>query len=196
VLRRCSSLKPKVVAAGLILFLIGLYAGVINPSATIALSNSLGFTYTSYKEEPLLPLTLISINARDIVKVDINLRSNPDRASVLISFEADGPLNFYLMDEDGLKAWESGNIARGGVYAAAIAQTKYNQTIELEKAGRYYAVFDNTQESRRSVVLEVSEKVLTYQVSPQMEVLPQITLLIGFILILIGLKLRGKKKPT
>ena len=189
-------MRSKVVAVGLILFLIGLYAGVINPSATIALSNSLGFTYTSYKEEPLLPLTLISINARDIVKVDINLRSNPDRAAVLISFKADGPLNFYLMDEDGLKAWESGNIARGGVYVAAIAQTKYNRTIDLEKAGRYYAVFDNTQESRRSVVLEVSEKVLTYQVSPQMEVLPQITLLIGFILILIGLKLRGKKKST
>jgi hypothetical protein len=189
-------LKPKVVAVGLILSLIGLYTGVINPSVTMVLSKSLGFTYTCYKEEPLLPLTLLSINARDRAKVDINLQSNPDRAAVLISFEADGPLNFYLMDEDGLKAWESDNIARGGVYAAVIAQTKYNQTIELEKAGRYYVVFDNTQESRRSVVLEVSEKVLTYQVSPQMEVLPQITLLIGFILILIGLKLRSKKKST
>jgi len=189
-------LKPKVVAVGLILFLLGLYAGVINPSVALALSKSLGFTYTSYKEEPLLPLTLLSINATGRVKVDIDLPSNPDRVAILISFEADGPLNFYLMDEDGLKAWESGNMARGGVYAAAIAQPKYNQTIELEKAGRYYAVFDNTQGSRRSVLFTLSEKVLTYQVNPQMEVLPQITLLIGFILILLGLKLGGKKKST
>jgi uncharacterized membrane protein YiaA len=194
-------LKPKVVALGLILFLIGLYTGVINTSVTLALSKSLGFTYTSYKEGPLLPLTLLSINAYGRAKVDIDLPSNPDRVAILVSFEADGPVNFYLMDEDGLRAWEGGTIARGGVYAAAIAQPKYNQslsnqTLPLQNAGRYYAVFDNTQESRRSVVLTVSEKVLTYHVNSQMEVLPQITLLIGFIILLIGLKLGSKKKST
>jgi uncharacterized membrane protein YiaA len=194
-------LKPKVVALGLILFLIGLYTGVINPSVTLALSKSLGFTYTSYKEGPLLPLTLLSINAYGRAKVDIDLPSNPDRVAIVVSFEADGPVNFYLMDEDGLRAWEGGTIARGGVYAAAIAQPKYNQslsnqTLPLQNAGRYYAVFDNTQESRRSVVLTVSEKVLTYHVNSQMEVLPQITLLIGFIILLIGLKLGSKKKST
>ena len=189
-------MKPKVVAVGLILFLLGLYTGVINPSITLALSKSLGFTYTSYKEDPLFPLTLLSVNANGRVKVDIDLPSNPDRVAIVVGFEADGPLNFYLMDEDGLKAWESGNIARGGIYAATIAQPKYNQTIELEKAGRYYAVFDNTQESRRSAIFAVSEKVLTYQVNSQMEILPQITLLIGFIILLIGLKLSGKKKST
>lgn len=194
-------MKPKVVALGLILFLIGLYTGVINTSVTLALSKSLGFTYTSYKEGPLLPLTLLSINAYGRAKVDIDLPSNPDRVAILVSFEADGPVNFYLMDEDGLRAWEGGTIARGGVYAAAIAQPKYNQslsnqTLPLQNAGRYYAVFDNTQESRRSVVLTVSEKVLTYHVNSQMEVLPQITLLIGFIILLIGLKLGSKKKST
>jgi uncharacterized membrane protein YiaA len=194
-------LKPKVVALGLILFLIGLYTGVINTSVTLALSKSLGFTYTSYKEGPLLPLTLLSINAYGRAKVDIDLPSNPDRVAIVVSFEADGPVNFYLMDEDGLRAWEGGTIARGGVYAAAIAQPKYNQslsnqTLPLQNAGRYYAVFDNTQESRRSVVLTVSEKVLTYHVNSQMEVLPQITLLIGFIILLIGLKLGSKKKST
>ena len=194
-------MKPKVVALGLILFLIGLYTGVINTSVTLALSKSLGFTYTSYKEGPLLPLTLLSINAYGRAKVDIDLPSNPDRVAIVVSFEADGPVNFYLMDEDGLRAWEGGTIARGGVYAAAIAQPKYNQslsnqTLPLQNAGRYYAVFDNTQESRRSVVLTVSEKVLTYHVNSQMEVLPQITLLIGFIILLIGLKLGSKKKST
>jgi len=189
-------LKPKIVAVGLILFLVGLYTGVINPSVTLALSKSLGFTYTSYKEEPLLPLTLLSINEKDRVKVEIDLPNNPDRVAILISFEADGPLNFYLMDEDGLKAWESRNLARSGVYAAAIAQPNYNQTIELEEAGRYYAVFENAQESRRSVVFTISEKVLTHHMNSQMEILPQITLLIGFIVLLIGLKLGSKKKST
>ena len=189
-------MKPKVVTVGLILFLVGLYTGVINPSVTLALSKSLGFTYTSYNEEPILPLSLLSLNEKDRVKVEIDLPDNPDRVAILVSFEADGPLNFYLMDEAGLRAWESRNLATSGVYAAAIAQPKFNQTIELEKAGRYYAVFDNTQESRRSVVFTVSEKVLTYHVNSQMEVLPQITLLIGFIILLIGLKLGGKKKST
>ena len=185
-------MKPKVVAVGLILFLVGLYTGVINPSVTLALSKSLGFTYTSYNEEPILPLSLLSINEKDRVKVEIDLPDNPDRVAILVSFEADGPLNFYLMDEEGLKAWEKGLSAR--VYDAAIAQTKYNLTLSLEKVGRYYAVFDNTQESRRSVVFTLTQKVLIYSLNSQAEFLPQLAVLIGFIVILIGLKLGGKKR--
>lgn len=187
-------MKPKILAVGLILFLLGLYAGVINPSVTLAVSKSLGLAYTSYKDEPLIPLTLLNINANDSAKLEIDLPSNPDRVAILGSFVADGPLNFYLMDEEGLRAWEKGLTAR--VYDAAIAQPKYNLTLQLEKTGRYYAVFDNTQESRRSVVFTLSQKVLVYYANSQIESLPQITLLIGFIIILIGLKLGGKKKST
>ena|GEM_PF-2987729 len=187
-------MKPKIVAVGLILFLIGLYTGVVNPSVTLAVSKSLGFTSTSYKDEPLLPLTLLNVNAKDSVKVEIDLPSNPDRVAIVSSFVADGPLNFYLMDEEGLRAWERGSTAR--VYDAAIAQPKYNLTLKLEKAGKYYVVFENPQESRRNVVFTVSQRVLVYYVNTQMEILPQITLLIGFVITLIGLKLSGKKKPT
>ena len=187
-------MKPKVVALGLILFLLGLYTGVINPSLTLALSRSLGFTTISYKEEPLLPLTLININAKESVKIETDLPTNPDRIALVGSFEADGPLNFYFMDEEGLRAWESGLSAR--LYEAAITQTKYDLTIKLDNAGKYYAVFDNPQESRRSAVFKLNEKVLMYQVNSEVEILPQITLLIGFIFMLIGLKLGGKKKST
>ena len=186
-------MKPKVLVFGLILFMIGLYTGVINPSVTLAISKSIGFTSTSYRNEPLLPPTLLNVNAKDNVKVELDLPSNPDRVAIIGSFIADGPLNFYLMDEDGLKAWERGFSAR--VYDAAIAQTKYNITLSLERVGRYYAVFDNTQESRRSVVFTLNERLLIYSVNSGMEIVPQLTLLIGFIVILIGLKLGGKKQP-
>jgi len=172
--------------------MLGLYAGVINPSLTLAISKSLGFVNTSYKEEPLLPLTLINVNSKDSVKVEVDLPSNPNRIAITGSFIADGPLNFYLMDEEGLKAWAGGSTAR--VYDAAIFQQRYNLTINLERAGKYYAVFDNPQESRRSVIFTLSEKVMVYYADSQMEILPQITILIGFLLILIGLKLGGKRK--
>jgi len=185
-------LKPKILIVGIVLFIVGLYVGVINPSVTLAISKSLGLTSTSYQDEPLLPLTLLNVNAKDSVKVEIDLPSNPNRVAIVGSFTADGPLNFYLMDEEGLKAWEKGLSAR--VYDAAIAQTKYNLTLSLEKVGRYYAVFDNTQESRRSVVFTLTQKVLIYSLNSQAEFLPQLAVLIGFIVILIGLKLGGKKQ--
>jgi hypothetical protein len=185
-------LKPKILVVGLILFIVGLYTGVINPSVTLALSKSLGLANTSYRNEPLIPLTLLNVNPKDSVKVEIDLPSNPDRVAIIGSFTADGLLNFYLMDEDGLGAWEKGLSAR--VYDAAIAQTKYNLTLSLEKLGKYYAVFDNTQESRRSVVFTLNQRVLIYSLNSQMDILPQLTVLIGFIVMLIGLKLGGKKE--
>ena len=187
-------MKPKVFSLGLILFLIGLYTGVINPSVTFTILKSLGFTSTSYQNEPLLPLTLLSVNAKDSAKVEIELPYNPDRVAIVGSFEADGPLNFYFMDAEGLTAWQRGSMARP--YSAALAQTKYNLTVTLEKAGKYYAVFENLDESKRSVIFTLNQRVMVYYVNSQMKVLPQLTLLIGFIITLIGIKLGSKKKST
>ncbi|MEM3386986.1 MAG: hypothetical protein QXN08_04860 [Nitrososphaerales archaeon] len=187
-------MKTKIVVIGLVLFVIGLYAGVINPSITIDFGKSFGLTYTSTVEENLLPLTLLRINAKDSLKVEIEIPNNPDRVAIVGSYIADGQLNFYLMDEDGLNAWQKGSAAR--LYDAAISQAKYNLTLKLEEAGRYYAVFENPQESQRSVVFTLNQKVLTYHINEQMEIIPQLTVLIGFILIIIGLKIGGKKKTA
>lgn len=185
-------MKPKILAIGLILFIIGLYTGVINPSLTVAISKSLGLTYTTTVDETLIPLTLLRIGAKDSSRVELELPNNPDRVAVVGSYTADGPLNFYLMDEEGLTAWQKFSPAH--IYDAAISQAKYNLTLRLEKAGRYYAVFENPQEGQRSVVFTISQRLLTYHTNPQMDIIPQITLLLGFILILIGLKLGAKKE--
>ncbi len=186
-------MNAKILATGLVLFVIGLYAGVINPPLIIAVGKSFGFTYTSYVEETILPLTLLRIDAKGSLKVEIEVPNNPDRVAVVGSYIADGQLNFYLMDEEGVSAWQKGSAAH--LYDAAISQTKYNLTLKL-RAGAYYAVFDNPQESQRSVVFTISQRVLTYHMNPQMEIVPQLTLLSGSILILIGLKMGGKKKST
>lgn len=185
-------MKTKIIVAGVILLLIGLYTGLINPSVTVALGRQFGFTYTSYKEEPLIPLTLLRIGAKDSLRVEIQIPDNPDRDVVVGSYVADGQLNFYLMDEEGLSAWQKGSPAR--LFDAAISQGKYNLTLKLERAGRYYAVFENPQEIQRSVVFTLSQKVLTYHVDSKLEIVPQITLLLGFVLILVGLRIGGKKK--
>ncbi len=185
-------MKTKVALVGAIILIIGLYTGIINPSSMLGLARGLGLTATSYKDENLIPLTLLRVNPRDSVVLSLDITNNAERASIVGRYTADGMVNFYLVDGEGLKSWQEKAQAR--LYAASIAQDRYNVTLSLERSGRYYVIFDNIDPDRpRNVVFSLDQKVAVYSLSPIVEVIPQAVVIIGFIILLIGLRLGGKK---
>jgi hypothetical protein len=187
-------LKPRIVLIGVLFILVGVYLGIVNPTVTEHVALALGFYTITYHNDTVQPQILLRVNATGQI-VPLNLtRTVLDGENIHGRYVSDEKLNFFLMNKESLQAWKA-NQSQIGVYLYAVAQSNYNFTTQINQSGEYYAVFANLPSHQSTtVVFEVDQRRALTLVSPEMELLPWIIIILGFIVFFIGLRIGSKKK--
>jgi hypothetical protein len=181
--------KTLTVGAFLILVAILLFeqgAQVLTPLADIA---GLSSHYT--KETVILSPTLYSVPASNYSFVSEDL---PGGSQFVGSLQvADGrEVAFYVMNEGNFSLWRTGH-PPVLVLVEPIA-VSYNFTLSPSVPGTYYFVFDNQDNSPRTVIFSLSSTQTVTALNPLLQYAGFELLLLGAVLSFLGLK-GGKRKP-
>jgi len=184
--------KTLTVGVFLILFAILLFeqgAQLLTPLADLT---GLSSHYTT--ETVILSPTLYSIPASSNYSISENL---PSGSQVVGSLQvAEGrEVAFYVMNEGNFSLWRAGRPSVL-VLVEPIA-VSYNFTLSPAVSGAYYFVFDNQDNSPRTVIFSLSSTQTVTVLSPLLQYASFEMLLLGAVLSFLGLR-GGKKKvkPT
>ena len=159
---------------------------VLTPLADIA---GLSSHYT--KETVILSPTLYSVPASNYSFVSEDL---PGGSQFVGSLQvADGrEVAFYVMNEGNFSLWRTGH-PPVLVLVEPIA-VSYNFTLSPSVPGTYYFVFDNQDNSPRTVIFSLSSTQTVTALNPLLQYAGFELLLLGAVLSFLGLK-GGKRKP-
>jgi hypothetical protein len=159
---------------------------VLTPLADIA---GLSSHYT--KETVILSPTLYSVPASNYSFVSEDL---PGGSQFVGSLQvADGrEVAFYVMNEGNFSLWRTGR-PPVLVLVEPIA-VSYNFTLSPSVPGTYYFVFDNQDNSPRTVIFSLSSTQTVTALNPLLQYAGFELLLLGAVLSFLGLR-GGKRKP-
>jgi hypothetical protein len=141
-------------------------------------------------ETVILPPTLYSIPASNYSFVSEDLSSGSQLVGSLQVAEG-REVAFYVMNEGNFSLWRTGHPS-ALVLAEPIA-VSYNFTLSPSVAGTYYFVFDNQDNSPRTVIFSLSSAQSVTALNPLLQYADFELLFIGVILLFLGLR-GGKKK--
>ncbi len=181
--RKTLTLGVLLIIAGVLLFQQG--TQVLTPLADITGQAS---HYT--QETVILSPTLYSIPASNYSFVSEDLSSGSQLVGSLQVAEG-REVAFYVMNEGNFSLWRTGHPS-ALVLAEPIA-VSYNFTLSPSVAGTYYFVFDNQDNSPRTVIFTLSSAQSVTALNPLLQYADFELLLIGVILSFLGLR-GGKKK--
>jgi len=181
--RKTLTLGVLLIIAGVLLFQQG--TQVLTPLADITGQAS---HYT--QETVILSPTLYSIPASNYSFVSEDLSSGSQLVGSLQVAEG-REVAFYVMNEGNFSLWRTGHPS-ALVLAEPIA-VSYNFTLSPSVAGTYYFVFDNPDNSPRTVIFTLSSTQSVTAVNPLLQYANFELLFIGVILTFLGLR-GGKKK--
>ena len=179
-------MKPKVVALGVIIAIVGVLF-LFMPSAYGQFETGLGLA-----PGPTQSLYLVKVAPGNHSYLTYPLAPN-DQLAVTIA-AGPQPVDFFLMNAGNFSIWSKAPTATSQVYPQYAFNVK-NYTFNFSGIGRnqtYYLVFDSTSTTSSTDVLVHS----SLQASPDSAVatVPAALLLIGIVLALVGAKAGGKKR--
>ena len=185
------SMRRKTVTVGVLLILGAILlfqqgAQVLTPLADIS-----GLSSHYAKETVILPPTLYSISASGNSSVSEDL---PSGSQIVGSLQvAEGrDVAFYVMDAGNFSLWSTKHPSVT-VLAEPIA-ISYNFSLSPNVAGTYYFVFDNQDNSPRTVIFSLSSVQTVTVLNPLVQYASFELLFVGLVLSYLGLK-GGKRKP-
>jgi hypothetical protein len=181
--RKTLTLGVLLIIAGVLLFQQG--TQVLAPLADITGQAS---HYT--QETVILSPTLYSVPASNYSFVSEDLSSGSQLVGSLQVAEG-REVAFYVMNEGNFSLWRTGHPS-ALVLAEPIA-VSYNFTLSPSVAGTYYFVFDNQDNSPRTVIFSLSSAQSVTALNPLLQYADFELLFIGVILLFLGLR-GGKKK--
>ena len=178
-------------AIGLVLVLAAVFLLSQGTQMLVPLSESFGLNSHYYKQNIVVPPTLFSIPASNYTYTSTNLQS-PSEVTGTLQVSNGRQVAFYVMDQGNFSLWQ-----RGRPSAVVLVQPvaiSYNFTFSPPEAGTYYFIFDNQDNSPRSVIF-------TLNVVENLTVLNPFVQYAGFELLLVGvgltyLGLKGGKKAA
>jgi hypothetical protein len=184
-------MRRKTVTVGVLLILGAILlfqqgAQILTPLADIS---GLSSHYT--EETVILPPTLYSISASSNSSVSEDL---PSGSQIIGSLQvAEGrDVAFYVMDAGNFSLWSTRRPS--ATVLAEPTAVSYNFTMSPNAAGTYYFVFDNQNNSPRTVIFSLSSVQTVTVLNPLVQYANFEILLVGLVLSYLGLK-GGKSKP-
>jgi len=184
-------MRRKTLTIGVFLVLVGVLLLEQGTQSLTPLADIAGQTSHYTQETIILSPTLYSVPASNYSFVSEDL---PSGSQVVGSLQvAEGrEVAFYVMNEGNFSLWRTGRPS-ALVLAEPIA-VSYNFTLSTSVAGTYYFVFDNPDNSPRTVIFSLSSVQSLTSLNPLLQYADFELLLIGAILTFLGLR-GGKKKP-
>jgi len=184
-------MRRKTLTIGVFLVLVGVLLLEQGTQSLTPLADIAGQTSHYTQETIILSPTLYSVPASNYSFVSEDL---PSGSQVVGSLQvAEGrEVAFYVMNEGNFSLWRTGRPS-ALVLAEPIA-VSYNFTLSTSVAGTYYFVFDNPDNSPRTVIFSLSSVQSLTLLNPLLQYADFELLLIGAILTFLGLR-GGKKKP-
>ena len=184
-------MRRTALALGLVLVLAAVFLLTQGTQILIPLSESFGLNSHYNKQDVILPPTLFSVPASNYTYTSTSLQSGSE---VTGSLEVSNgrQVAFYVMDQGNFSLWQ-----RGRPSAVVLVQPvaiSYNFTFSPPEAGTYYFIFNNQDNSPRSVSFTLSVVENLTVLNPFVQYAGIELLLIGAGLSYLGLK-GGRKKP-
>jgi hypothetical protein len=183
-------MRRKTLTVGAFLILIALLIFEQGTQVLTPLADITGLSSQYTQEIVILSPTLYSIPALNYSFVSEDLSSGSHLIGSLQVAEGLA-VAFYVMDAGNFSLWRTGRPS-ALVLAEPIA-ISYNFTLSPSVAGTYYFVFDNQDNSPRTVILSLSSTQTVTVLSPLLQYASFESLLLGVLLAFLGLG-GGKKK--
>lgn len=184
-------MRRKTLTVGVFLILAGVLLFQQGTQVLTPLADITGQASHYTQETAILSPTLYSVPASNYSFVSEDLSSGSQLIGSLQVAEG-REVAFYVMNEGNFSLWRTGRPS-ALVLAEPIA-VSYNFTLSPSVAGTYYFVFDNPDNSPRTVIFSLSSAQSVIALNPLLQYADFELLLIGVILSYLGL--RGGKKTS
>jgi hypothetical protein len=187
-------MRRKTLTVGILLIIIGVLFFEQGTQMLTPIADITGLSSHYTRETVILSPTLYSIPASSNYSVSEDL---PSGSQIVGSLQvAEGrEVAFYVMNAGNFSLWRTGRPSV--LVLAELLAVSYNFTLSPSVAGTYYFVFDNQDNSLRTVIFRLSSVQTVTVLNPLLQYASFELLLLGVVLSYLGLK-GGRKnaKPS
>ena len=184
-------MRRSALAVGLVLLLLGVFLLDQGSQVLTPLATELGQTSHLRTMSVLIPPTLVGVAPANYTWISIHIN---DEAQVAGSLQVGTgrEINFYAMNQSSFYDWRAGRPAAS--IDAKFSTGLYRFNLTLSSGGEYYFIFENEENTRRTVIFELSKVNDVIVVHPAVEYLPLALTVVGILLFIWGAR-SGRKKP-
>jgi len=183
-------MRRKTLTVGVLMFLVGILLFEQGTQVLAPLADLTGLSSHYTTEAVILSPTLYSVPASNYSFVSEGLQSGSEVVGSLQVAEG-LEVAFFVMNEGNFSLWRTGHPSVL-VLSEPIA-VSYNFTLSPSVTGTYYFVFDNQDNSPRTVIFSLNSTQTETVLSPLLQYASFELLVLGVLLSFLGLR-GGKKK--
>jgi hypothetical protein len=177
-------------ALGLVLILAAVFLLTQGTQILVPLAGNLGLTSHYNTEDIVLPPTLFSIPYTNYTYTSADLGSTSEVTGSL-QVSNGRQVAFYVMNQGNFSLWQEHRPS--AVVLAQPVAISYNFTFSPPASGEYFFIFDNQDNSPRSLIFNLSVVENVTVLSPYVQYAGFELLLVGACLTYLGLR-GGRKK--